>query len=292
MSLRDNTLEFRTREYKFNVTLYHDDDGEDGYANWWQVETLEGERLGRRDLLHAHGTKEFTRSETITVPGGTRYVVVRGHGETHGYGGRAAIVDLDLEEVEFLDQGSEPKDFTDYPKNQTVEMKSYSNTEFGFKISYPTSWKKDLPREKEEGKPGDYRKIAFRAHSTKGPTASVSVVVNELAQPATLVEFKQYVELLRKLFSTSGYKEIYRGEFAGFPAVVTKVEHKPRMEKKGKERTWKGKMVGIIANGYLYRVSVGAISEDFEEIRKTTSSGYWILSKFYLDDDNKRGSYR
>ena len=28
--------------YRVSVTLIHDDDGEDGYANWWQVETLDG----------------------------------------------------------------------------------------------------------------------------------------------------------------------------------------------------------------------------------------------------------
>ncbi|PSP95181.1 hypothetical protein BRC91_03050, partial [Halobacteriales archaeon QS_4_62_28] len=32
-------------QHRFDVTLYHDDDGEDGYANWWQVETLDGEQL-------------------------------------------------------------------------------------------------------------------------------------------------------------------------------------------------------------------------------------------------------
>jgi hypothetical protein len=59
----------RGGEVEFSVTLYHDDEGEDGYANWWQVETLHGERLGRRELLHAHGTRTFTRSKTIAVPG-------------------------------------------------------------------------------------------------------------------------------------------------------------------------------------------------------------------------------
>ncbi|MEF8853286.1 MAG: hypothetical protein V5A28_12860, partial [Haloarculaceae archaeon] len=47
--------------YDFDVTLYHDDDGEDGYANWWQVESLDGAQLGRRTLLHAHSTDPFTR---------------------------------------------------------------------------------------------------------------------------------------------------------------------------------------------------------------------------------------
>jgi hypothetical protein len=66
-------------EVEFSVTLYHDDEGEDGYANWWQVERLDGERLGRRELLHAHGTRKFTRSETIAAPGDVDRVVVRGH---------------------------------------------------------------------------------------------------------------------------------------------------------------------------------------------------------------------
>jgi len=80
--------------YRFDVTLHHDDDGEEGYANWWQVETVDGERLGRRDLLHAHGTREFTRSATVSVPDGTACVVVRGHDQTHGYGGQAMVVNV------------------------------------------------------------------------------------------------------------------------------------------------------------------------------------------------------
>ena len=77
---------------RFAVTLIHDDDGEDGYANWWQVETLAGDRLGRRDLTHAHGTRAFTRSETVDVPESADCVVVRAHDRTHGYGGQAALV--------------------------------------------------------------------------------------------------------------------------------------------------------------------------------------------------------
>jgi hypothetical protein len=94
-------------EYRFDVTLIHDDDGEEGYANWWQVETLDGERLGRRDLLHAHGTQEFTRSETVSVPEGVDRVVVRGHDQTHGYGGQAMVVTLSTGETQVHRQGSE-----------------------------------------------------------------------------------------------------------------------------------------------------------------------------------------
>lgn len=93
-------------EYRFDVTLIHDDEGEDGYADWWQVETLAGERLGRRDLAHPHGTREFTRSTTVSVPDGTACVVVRGHDRTHGYGGHAMLVDVDTGGTTPVRQGS------------------------------------------------------------------------------------------------------------------------------------------------------------------------------------------
>jgi len=93
--------------YDFDVTLHHDDDGEDGYANWWQVERLDGERLGRRELLHAHSQQPFTRSETVDIPDGVGCVVVRGHDRTHGYGGRLAVVDLASGAIRAVDQGAE-----------------------------------------------------------------------------------------------------------------------------------------------------------------------------------------
>ncbi|MFB6224797.1 MAG: hypothetical protein ABEH86_14170 [Haloarcula sp.] len=96
-------------DYRFDVTLYHDDDGEDGYANWWQVETLAGDQLGRRDLAHAHSTDPFTRSETITVPDDTTCVVVRGHDQTHGYGGQAMTVAVPGGATRAIRQGAERK---------------------------------------------------------------------------------------------------------------------------------------------------------------------------------------
>jgi hypothetical protein len=98
--------------YRFDVTLYHDDDGEDGYANWWQVESLDGEQLGRRTLLHAHGTREFTRSDTFELPA-VECVVVRGHDQTHGYGGQAMLVTLATGATREVRQGSEPSSFAD-----------------------------------------------------------------------------------------------------------------------------------------------------------------------------------
>jgi hypothetical protein len=101
------------REFRFDVSLHHDDAGEGGYANWWQVETLDGDRLGRRELLHAHSEQPFTRSETVEVPDGVNCVVVRGHDETHGYGGQAMVVTIGSGARRTVDQGPEPASFAD-----------------------------------------------------------------------------------------------------------------------------------------------------------------------------------
>jgi len=101
------SLEGEAGSYTFDVTLHHDDAGEDGYANWWQVERLDGTRLGRRELLHAHSEQPFTRSETIEIPEDVTCVVVRGHDQTHGYGGRLLLVNLDTAATRAVDQGAD-----------------------------------------------------------------------------------------------------------------------------------------------------------------------------------------
>ncbi|RDI72906.1 hypothetical protein [Halopelagius longus] len=92
--------------HRFDVTLYHDDDGEEGYADWWQIETTDGTVLVRRDLLHSHGTREFTRSESVDLPDDVTCVVVRGHDQTHGFGGQAMVVNLETGETTPVRQGS------------------------------------------------------------------------------------------------------------------------------------------------------------------------------------------
>jgi hypothetical protein len=111
------TVERRNGRVRFDVTLHHDDAGEDGYANWWQVERLDGSRLGRRDLLHPHSRQPFTRSDRFEIPDEVTCVVVRGHDQTHGYGGRAMVVTLGSGATRPLDQGSDRRavDRTDCP---------------------------------------------------------------------------------------------------------------------------------------------------------------------------------
>ncbi|WP_332899273.1 hypothetical protein [Haladaptatus sp. CMSO5] len=67
--------------------------------------------MGRRELLHAHGTQEFTRSGPIEIPAGVSRVVARGHDQIHGYGGQAMIVTLETGETEAVQQGAELQPF-------------------------------------------------------------------------------------------------------------------------------------------------------------------------------------
>jgi hypothetical protein len=109
------SVEYDAGQARFDVRLVHADDNENGYADWWQVETLEGNMLGRRELTHAHGNDPFTRSHFITVPAGIEYVVVRGHDQTHSYGGQAIVLELSTGSQDEIDQGAEPLDFSNYP---------------------------------------------------------------------------------------------------------------------------------------------------------------------------------
>ena len=107
-------VEYSSNEttYTFDVTLYHDDSGETpNYADLWVVEDLDGNELIRRELLHSHGTVEFTRSATGTIPEGTTKLVVRGYDQIHEWGGQVSLVDLETEKLRYIDQGSERQDF-------------------------------------------------------------------------------------------------------------------------------------------------------------------------------------
>ncbi len=107
-----NVLEVRFEkldesQYRFDVTLLHDDDGESpSFADSWQVEDLDGLILGERILAHSHGTTPFTRSATILIPEGVDLVIVRGHDMEHGFGGQAALVNMTTGEIQFFDEDS------------------------------------------------------------------------------------------------------------------------------------------------------------------------------------------
>jgi hypothetical protein len=87
--------------WRFDVTVRHNDEGWDHYADAWQVvDPQNGKVLGERILAHPHETEQpFTRSQSgITIPNGLRRVLVRAKCNVHGFGGREVLVDLSQSE--------------------------------------------------------------------------------------------------------------------------------------------------------------------------------------------------
>jgi hypothetical protein len=82
--------------WRFDVTVRHNDQGWDHYADLWQVVDMRGNVLGERVLLHPHDTEQpFTRSQSdISLPADTTRVVIRGKCNVHGFGGQQILVDL------------------------------------------------------------------------------------------------------------------------------------------------------------------------------------------------------
>jgi len=107
----------------------------DGYADWWQVRALDGTRLGRRETAHAHGTQEFTRSADVEVPGEHACVVVRGHDQTHEYGGQAMLVNVDSGSTAVENPGSEPRSFSRRTVPSDPQYRSLIGTLKGHRIA-------------------------------------------------------------------------------------------------------------------------------------------------------------
>ena len=83
--------------WRFDVTLRHNDEGWDHYADaWLVVRPSDGKVLGERVLAHPHDHEQpFTRSLSgIAIPQGLTVVTVRAKCNVHGFGGREVSVDL------------------------------------------------------------------------------------------------------------------------------------------------------------------------------------------------------
>ena len=88
--------------WRFDVTVRHNDQGWDHYADLWQVLDPDGNLLGERVLLHPHDTEQpFTRSQSgIAIPPEVTQVTVRAKCTVHGFGGQEVVVDLATAEGE------------------------------------------------------------------------------------------------------------------------------------------------------------------------------------------------
>ena len=82
--------------YCFDVSVRHNDEGWNHYADGWEVLDMNGNNLGARILAHPHEQEQpFTRSKCgIKIPKDVSQVVVRAKCNKHGFGGKAYIVDI------------------------------------------------------------------------------------------------------------------------------------------------------------------------------------------------------
>lgn len=73
----------------FWVTVRHDDEGWEHYADRFEILAPGGKVLDTRILMHPHVSEQpFTRQLTgVHLPAGIGTVTVRAHDKVHGYGG-------------------------------------------------------------------------------------------------------------------------------------------------------------------------------------------------------------
>jgi hypothetical protein len=80
--------------FRFDVSVRHDDEGWDHYADAWEILGPDGIVLGTRVLLHPHESEQpFTRSLAgVAIPETVTRVTVRARDKVHGSGGREITV--------------------------------------------------------------------------------------------------------------------------------------------------------------------------------------------------------
>lgn len=82
--------------WRFAVTVKHDDQGWNHYANEWRVSGADGVIYGTRTLYHPHVNEQpFTRSLSgVRIPDNVKTVTISAGDSVHGYGGEVVTVDL------------------------------------------------------------------------------------------------------------------------------------------------------------------------------------------------------
>ncbi len=82
--------------FQFFVTVRHDDESWDHYADKWDVVAPDGTVLATRILHHPHENEQpFTRSlGGVMIPTDISSVTVQAHDSVHGYGGQKVTTQL------------------------------------------------------------------------------------------------------------------------------------------------------------------------------------------------------
>ena len=86
----------KTGTYTFEVTVSHDDEGWDHYADSWEIRDEQGTLYGTRTLHHPHVSEQpFTRRLShVEIPQAISIVTIRAHDSVHLYGGKTITVEL------------------------------------------------------------------------------------------------------------------------------------------------------------------------------------------------------
>ena len=82
--------------FYFDVTVLHNDEGWDHYANKWDVVAPDGTVLATRILHHPHENEQpFTRSlSCVKIPKSVNNISIQAHDSVHGYGGKIITIQL------------------------------------------------------------------------------------------------------------------------------------------------------------------------------------------------------
>lgn len=95
--VREVSAEASASGWRFSVTVEHNDDGWDYYADGWVVvHPDEGMVYGERVLAHPHDNEQpFTRSLSgVSIPDGIDQVLVVARNNVRGFGGCGQLVSL------------------------------------------------------------------------------------------------------------------------------------------------------------------------------------------------------
>lgn len=85
------------KTWRFDVTLKHNDEGWDHYANEWQVIGPDNKIYGTRTLYHPHVKEQpFTRNLSgVKIPNAVKTVRIIAKDTVHGLSSKAGKVELD-----------------------------------------------------------------------------------------------------------------------------------------------------------------------------------------------------
>jgi len=82
--------------WRATVTLAHEDNGWNHYADGWRLVTSDGKVLGHRTLWHPHEQEQpFTRQlRDIKIPANIKSIVVEAHDKVHGWSPDKVKIDM------------------------------------------------------------------------------------------------------------------------------------------------------------------------------------------------------